>query len=204
MLREISRAKILMPLLFNMPYDFVFDLTPIAVKRLLNLLEREPIKRVAASLIPLGLSLSSAVRLVADLAEVEALNIYWREKFRESKRRALFLPHCSRGVGCRAELNPSIPTYKCAGCRESCLIKKAAEMAVERGYDVYIVPGGSCIPKIIRENKYDGVVGVACPEELILAAKILAKLGIPGQSIPLLKNGCANTTFNLEDLAAIL
>lgn len=187
-----------------MPYDFIFDLTPAAVRRLLSLLEKEPVRRVAASLIPLGLNLSSAVRLITDLAEIEALNVFWRDRFKRSKKRALFLPHCSRGAGCRAEFNPSVPTYRCVGCRDNCLVRRASEVAVERGYDVYIIPGGSCLPKIIREGGYDGVAGVACPDELILAAKLLTKIGIPGQSVPLLRNGCANTIFNLEDLMAIL
>lgn len=187
-----------------MPYDFIFNLTPATVRRLLSLLGREPIRKIAVSLIPFGLSLSSAVRLVADLAEIEMLNIYWREKFRKSKRRALFLPHCSRGTNCKANFIPDIPTYRCVGCKEDCLIKRATKLAVRRGYDVYIIPGGSCIPKIIGEKGYDGVVGVACPDELILASSLLAKLKIPGQAVSLLRNGCANTTFNIEDLAAIL
>ncbi|MEM2189678.1 MAG: DUF116 domain-containing protein [Nitrososphaerota archaeon] len=187
-----------------MPYDFTFDLTPAAVRGLLSLLGKEPVKRVAASLIPLGLSLSSAMRLIADLAEIEALNAYWRDEFKRSKRRALFLPHCSRRAGCRAELDPKTPSYVCAGCGAECIVMRAAGMASKRGYDVYIVPGGSCIPKIIREGGYDGAVGVACPSELILAAKALMSLKIPGQAVPLLKNGCANTTFSLEDLSSIL
>lgn len=187
-----------------MPYDFIFDLTPITVKRLLSLLGRKPVRSVAASLIPLGLSLSSAMRLTADLAEIWALNAYWREAFMRSKRRALFLPHCSRGIGCKAEFNPNIPSYRCSGCREGCAVRRAAEAASKRGYDVYIVPGGSCIPKIIKEGMYDGVVGVACPSELTLAARALVKLGVPGQAVPLLRNGCAGTTFDLEGLVAIL
>jgi hypothetical protein len=77
-------------------------------------------------------------------------------------------------------------------------------MGKQNGYDVYIVDGGSCIARIIEQNSYEAVAGIACPPELKLAAGYLEELGIPCQGIPLIKNGCVFTNFNIESLQKIL
>jgi hypothetical protein len=69
---------------------------------------------------------------------------------------------------------------------------------------VYVLPGGSCIHKILQKGAYEALVGVACGEEIKLAEGLLEKTGLPGQNVPLIKNGCANTTFNIRTLKAIL
>jgi len=56
----------------------------------------------------------------------------------------------------------------------------------------------------LKAKRYEGVVGVACGEEIKLGGEILAKMGIPGQAVPLIKNGCANTIFSLENLLNVL
>jgi len=77
-------------------------------------------------------------------------------------------------------------------------------LAEKKGYDVYILPGGSCVQKILKSRHYDGVVGVACGEEIRLSGETLSDLRVAGQAVPLIKNGCANTIFNLETLSNIL
>jgi len=51
---------------------------------------------------------------------------------------------------------------------------------------------------------YEGVVGVACCEEINLARDLSEKSEIAIQAIPLIKNGCSNTIFNLETLKMTL
>ena len=58
--------------------------------------------------------------------------------------------------------------------------------------------------KILKTSKYDGIVGVACGEETKISCELLQDTGVAGQAIPLIKNGCANTVFNLETLAKTL
>jgi hypothetical protein len=77
-------------------------------------------------------------------------------------------------------------------------------IAKKRGYDVYILPGGSCVSKILKIKNYEGVVGVACGEEIRLSGEILKCMDVTGQAVPLIKNGCANTVFNIEALTGIL
>jgi len=154
-----------------------------------------------------GLNLSDAVHLLEDLVDMEARNLLEREKFRKTKKRALFLPHCSRKFmdgRCKARFDESVPSYICGHCSPDCLINKAVSTAQKRGYDVYILPGGSCVSKILRLKQYEGVIGVACGEELRLAGEVLSQMNITGQAVPLLKNGCANTYFNIETLLKVL
>jgi hypothetical protein len=154
-----------------------------------------------------GLDLSDAVVLLEDLMDLQARNLLERERFAQTKKRVLFLPHCARKFmdnRCKAVFNPNMPSYVCGRCSQDCLVNKAVSVAMKKGYDVYVVPGGSCIPKILEAKGYEGVVGVACGEETRLSGELLGKMGLAGQAVPLIKNGCANTVFNIETLLKTL
>ena len=204
-----------------MPYKFNFDLTSISknfFKELLivaykantygmiGLKAKNLVKKFRLNEI-IGVDLSEAISLVEDLLTVYVKNIQYKPLFKSTNKRALFLPHCARKYmdsRCKAIFDPNVPTYICQACSEDCLVNRSSKIARERGYDVYVVPGGSCLPKILKEREYDGVVGVACSQELKLAASVLEKFGIPGQGVPLIRNGCSNTKFELEVLNSIL
>jgi len=204
-----------------MPYKFNFDLSKIprlffseitrvsyqrGMHRKVGRTAREIIKKFRFQEAT-GLELSDAVLLLEDLIEMQARNLLEREKFVQTKKRALFLPHCSRKYmdnRCRSTFNPDIPSYFCAHCSPDCLINKAVALAEKKGYDVYVLPGGSCVPKILRLRHYEGVVGVACGEEMRLGGETLKGMGKVGQAVPLVKNGCANTFFNFESLRKVL
>jgi hypothetical protein len=154
-----------------------------------------------------GLNVQDAVVLIQDLIDMQAANLIERGKFLETKKRALFLPHCSRKYmdsRCKAAFEPSLPSYVCAHCSPDCMVNKATVVASAKGYDVYVLPGGSCIPKILNTKKYEGVVGVACGEEVKLSGEVLNSMSVSGQAVPLLKNGCANTVFNIDTLIKTL
>lgn len=204
-----------------MPYRFTFDLTKVPrfffTELALMSYQKGMHKTVLNTLNDLilqfkiqeatGLNLSDAVLLIQDLIDLQAINTMQRCKFLQAKSRALFLPHCSRKYmdsRCKAEFNPDIPSYTCAHCSEDCLVNKADKIAKAKGYDVYLLPGGSCIPKILKVNHYEGIVGVACGEEMKLMAPLLNGMEVAGQAIPLIKNGCANTIFNMDTLLKVL
>jgi hypothetical protein len=154
-----------------------------------------------------GLNLSDALVVLQDLIDLQAINIMERGKFLETKKRALFLPHCARKFmdsRCKAMFNAEIPSYACAHCSADCLVNKADAYARKKGYDIYVLPGGSCIPKILKTTHYEGVVGVACGEEMKMMGPLLNGMDVTGQGIPLIKNGCANTIFNMDTLAKVL
>jgi hypothetical protein len=204
-----------------MPYKFSFDLSRIpqlffkevAIVAGKKNIHRK-IGRAARSLVEkfkvhelTGLDVSDAFMLLEDLIDIQIRNLSQRERFLKTKRRALFLPHCSRKYmdsRCKAEFDDKLPSYFCAHCSPDCLINQATVLAQQRGYDVYVLPGGSCIPNILQENFYEGVVGVACGEEIRLAADYFQSVSLVGQAVSLIKNGCANTTFNIERLKEIL
>ena len=204
-----------------MPYKFTFDLSPVPRfffreiarisyqkgmhKTLLNTLQ-DMIRRFKIQEAT-GLNLSDAVVVIQDMIDLQAVNLMGRQKFLQTKKRALLLPHCSRKYmdnRCKAMFDEKLPSYVCAHCSPDCLVNKADCLAKKRGYDVYVLPGGSCVTKILKSAKYEGVVGVACGEEIRISGEILQDTGVAGQAIPLIKNGCSNTVFNMESLAKTL
>ncbi len=204
-----------------MPYKFTFDLSRIprfffaeitkvsyqrGMHEKMGRAAREMIKRFKIQEAT-GLDLSDAVVLLEDLIDLQSRNLVEKRRFMQSRKRVLFLPHCSRKYmdsRCRAAFDPNIPSYVCAHCSQDCLINKAASFAEKKGYDVYVLPGGSCVPKILKSKHYEGAVGVACGEEVKLSGELLNGMGVAGQAVPLIKNGCASTVFNLESLFRVL
>jgi hypothetical protein len=204
-----------------MPYKFTFDISKaphhffaevalasyqkgvhkVFLKTLQDIIKKFRIQEAT------GLDLQDAVVIIQDLIDLQAWNLMQRRKFLQTKKRVLFLPHCSRKYmdsRCRAIFEPSLPSYVCAHCSPDCNVNRADRVAKEKGYDVYVLPGGSCMPKILKAKKYEGAVGVACGEEVKMSTDLLNSMNVAGQTVPLLKNGCANTVFNLETLTKTL
>ena len=154
-----------------------------------------------------GLNLAEAITLVEDFLEVQNANNIQREMFKKADKKALLIPHCARSYmdrRCMADFNPEIPSYACNGCQKDCLVNQVVNLGKQKGIDVYIIPGGSCAEKILRDKNYNGVIGIACGSELKMVLDLLKKLDIPGQGVFLTKNGCANTKLNLNSLKEIL
>jgi hypothetical protein len=204
-----------------MPYRFDFDLSNISktlFKEVAKVAaEKEMHRKLGKSARELatklriqeatGLNVSDALTLIEDLVDIQVKNISEKERFQKAQKKALFLPHCARKYmdnRCKAQFNPDIPSYICAHCSPDCLVNRAIQLAKEKYYDVYILPGNSCTEKIVKNNNYDGVLGVACTEELRLGGEYLKKIGVTGQALSLLKNGCANTKFNMDSLNALM
>jgi len=204
-----------------MPYKFTFDLSKVprfffkeiaragyqkgmhrtVFKTLQEIIRKFKIQEAT------GLNLSDAIVVIQDLVDMQARNLLERGRFTQTRKRAIFLPHCSRKYmdnRCKASFDPNVPSYTCAHCSPDCLVNRADSLARKRGYDVYILPGGSCISKILKTKSYEGVVGVACGEEMRMGGEILRSMNVAGQAIPLIKNGCAKTIFSIETLAKTL
>jgi hypothetical protein len=154
-----------------------------------------------------GLNVNDALVLLEDMVDIQIKNVSQLEKFQKAGKKALLLPHCSRKYmdnRCKARFDQTIPSYICAHCSPDCQVNRATQLAKEKKYDVYILPGGSCVEKITKNNKYDGILGVACTEELRIGGAYLKNIGVAGQALPLVKNGCANTKFNLDTLNVLM
>jgi hypothetical protein len=204
-----------------MPYKFTFDISKapqhffielaivgnqmgmqkVFEKTLQELISKFRIQEVT------GLDIQDAVVLIQDLLKMQTLNLVQKQEFLQTKNRALFLPHCCRKYmdsRCQAIYDANLTSYVCAHCSPDCFVNKAERVAKEKGYDVYVLSGGSCMPNILKQKKYEGVVGVACGPEVMMSGEKLSSLGLAWQSVPLLKNGCANTFFNMETLMKTL
>jgi uncharacterized protein len=205
-----------------MPYKFIFDLSQVPRLFFTELATISYQKGMHHRLIKnvqvinkkfriqemTGLNLSEALILLEDLIDLQAINALEREKFAHTKKRALFLPHCSRkymdSQFCKAIFDSEVPSFTCAHCSADCQVNNAWNLAAKKNYDVYLLAGGSCIPKILKDRGYDGVVGVACGDEIKMLGPLLSSMNIAYQAIPLIKNGCVNTIFNMDLLEKAL
>lgn len=204
-----------------MPYSFIYDFNRLSqgvFKQLFGLAYETRLHKIiglnAKKLVKIfkideatGLNLADAITLVEDFIEVQATNQSQRERFEKAKRKALLIPHCARSHmdrRCMADFNPNVPSYDCKGCQPDCTINQVTSIGRAKGYDVYVIPGGSCAEKILKDKQYEGVIGVACGMELKMAIGLLKKLNVAGQGVFLTKNGCANTNLNLETLEKVL
>jgi hypothetical protein len=134
-------------------------------------------------------------------------NSLQKEQFLQTQKRAVFLPHCCRKYmdsRCHATFDTVTSSYTCNHCSPDCLVHRATVLSGQQHYDIYVLPGASCVRKIFQKKHYEGVVGVACTDELKMASAILDQHNINAQGIPLIKNGCSETRFNFETLEQIL
>ncbi len=204
-----------------MPYKFSFDLSRIPkafFRELASITNKKSLHRKLGGQIRqlaekfkiqeiTGLEVSDALVLVEDLVDIYVRNLSETQRFHKTKKRAILLPHCARKFmdnRCQARFNPEIPSYSCGHCAEDCRVNQATRLAEKSGYDVFVLAGSSCVPQILKKNGYEGIIGVACSHELKMGGDYLQQLGLTGQAIPLTKNGCANTKFNLETLKNIM
>jgi hypothetical protein len=194
----------------NLPEEITNEIVEFCEKRTKNI----KINDVAEKLVKKykidkinGLSYEESVTLIKDILMIQINNNILENYFFKANKKALFLPHCCRKYmdsNCKAAFKQETASYECQHCSEDCMVSQATKYAKQEGYDVYILPGASCLNKIFSKNRYEAIVGVACTDEIKLATKSLKKLKIPSQAIPLLKNGCAGTYFSIKTLKNIL
>ena len=118
-----------------------------------------------------------------------------KERFKEipAEKTLIFLPHCLRHKDCPATLQKEgLNCTECGLCSIGVIKKKAEPM----GYKLYIVPGSSFVKKIVMENKFEAVLGVACHEDLNQTMMLLSDF-CP-QGVLLEKTGCFETKVNVK------
>ena len=113
-------------------------------------------------------------------------------------QRVVLLPQCLRAKDCPAEMGKY--GYECQQCGR-CNIAKIMQMTKDLGYKgTFILPGGSLAQKILLELKPRASLGVACSKELVLGSYLCEKVGVIGQGVKLLKEGCINTIVDMKIL----
>lgn len=111
-------------------------------------------------------------------------------------QRVVVLPQCLRAKDCPAQIGKY--GYECQQCGR-CSIAKIMQQAKELGYKgIFILPGGSLAQKILLELKPKASLGIACAKELVLGSYLCEKVGVIGQGVELLKDGCINTVVDMK------
>jgi len=126
----------------------------------------------------------------------ELLNRSFREKYQLTDKRAVLLPACMRfrhAEKCKAVFRNF--DYICSGCDENCTINRLTQKGRKENYAVYIIPHSGDFSKWLKTwavDKNIGVIGVACPLNLIKGGLELRALDIPSQCVLLDYCGCNN------------
>ena len=134
--------------------------------------------------------------LIDDIA-IKVRNDLNKEQYKKipADKTLIFLPHCLRHKDCPATLQKEgLNCTECGLCSIGVIKKKAEPM----GYKLYIVPGSSFVKKIVMENKFQSVLGVACHEDLNQMMMLLSDF-YP-QGVLLDKTGCFETKVNVKQV----
>ena len=149
----------------------------------------------AAESIGKSLGLSEAL---IQFAHVELRNAVYEPEFKKIpfSERALFLPHCSRNSKtCKATSDEE--GFHCKHCG-GCDISKAVKIAKKLGYtQIFMVPGGSMVKKMLEKYKPKAAIGVSCFHEAIMAFELTKQVKVIPQVVLLIKDGCKDTLLNL-------
>ncbi len=154
-----------------------------------------------------------ARRVLAEMGEsvgyagwtmVALASAFWREQVAAvpPEKRLLLLPHCLRDAEqCKGQYRPL--GLVCRGCGACELMGLRAE-ARRQGYRVMIAEGSPAVMKIILGGHVDALLGVACLDVLEKTLDKILLSGVPCMAVPLLSNGCHNTTAELESIRRMI
>lgn len=133
-----------------------------------------------------------------DEIQIEIRNAVILDKFKAIKNgRILLGPKCMRHPECKARCDPRIG-YICLDCGK-CSYMRLKKECEKYGYKLYIAPGSSFVKNIIKSQKPKAIVGIGCYGELNDYMHKVSRF-VPGQGVPLLRDGCFNTEVNLEEV----
>jgi hypothetical protein len=118
-------------------------------------------------------------------------------------KRIVFVPHCMRDVAACTAVDKG-GYYTCAECG-GCKINALSKLVKQLNYKaLYIAKGGRTIEKIVKEEKPEAVVGIACFVEGDHAFKMFKDAHAALQFVPLTKDGCTATNTDLAEVERVL
>jgi len=132
---------------------------------------------------------------MVDHIGVEVRNKVNEKKFNEiePKEKILVFPHCLRNPKCEAILDETGLVCNCCGKCAIGIIKPKAE---KMGYKSFVIPGSTFVKKIVENNKFKSVIGVACYEDLNLTMMKLSDY--TPQGVLLSRSGCFKTKVDIK------
>ena len=125
-------------------------------------------------------------------------NEVWRERVASIpyRKRLLLMPQCLRSVkDCQAEMDEF--GLICARCG-SCVIDMLQGEAERLGYVVMVAEGSPMVMALIESGQVEAVIGVSCLSVLEEVFPYMEAGAVPGMAIPLLQDGCADTSVDVE------
>lgn len=106
------------------------------------------------------------------------------------------LPQCMRNTK-KCKAREAGPLYICQRCG-MCQIDEIIGLAEKQGYgSVYILKGGRAVNEIMKKEKPEAVLGIACGWEGYLGLKETNRLKVTAEFVPLLKDGCSDTEVSI-------
>lgn len=148
------------------------------------------------------------------MLEIELLTREYRGRFRSSRIRLAFLPHCLRDWSreCKSEVEGH--DYVCRGCAKECQVNEVSKILRLRGVTPYLWRTAD-LEQLFRDVRGRagelGVLGIACIPELIRGMRLCRRHDIPVVGLPLNANRCArwmgtfyDNSVNLDQLERIL
>jgi len=133
-----------------------------------------------------------------DFVTVLVSNAAWGETLAgiPFERRLLLLPQCLRDKEhCQAEVDEF--GLLCRHCGR-CVIHDLQTEAERLGYVVLVAEGTTVVMSLIQEGKIEAVIGVGCLAGLERIFPYTEAAAVPGLAIPLLNDGCAYTSADLD------
>jgi hypothetical protein len=128
------------------------------------------------------------------MLEIELMNRASGERFRTTRRKLAFLPHCLRDLEANCRAAPVDIDYACRGCSFQCNVNAVSSLLRQNGIEPYLWMQAN-LKALFREMKGKegglGVLGIACVPELVRGMRMCAKLDVPVMGIPLNANRCA-------------
>ena len=125
-------------------------------------------------------------------------NAIWRPVVSATpfERRIFLLPQCLRKAAhCEAQQDElGLLCRECGNCSIAGLLRVAENL----GYVALVTEGTTITSRIIESGKVDAVIGVGCMDVLQKMFAAVSKYSIPSIGIPLLTNGCVDTTVDIE------
>jgi len=125
-------------------------------------------------------------------------NETWRDTLAKIpySKRLLLLPKCLRNhEKCQGEFDQY--GLICDHCG-NCMIDNLKRQAEKLGYAVLVAEGSPIVMSLIASGKVEAVVGVSCLSVLERTFPYMEAGAVPGIAIPLLKDGCIDTTVDAD------
>jgi geranylgeranyl pyrophosphate synthase len=112
------------------------------------------------------------------------------------ERRLLLLPQCLRNTQtCSAAIDAyGLTCDACGGC----VINEFLAEADRLGYVTLVAEGSALVMSLIETGKVEAIIGVSCLDALEQVFPYMEAGAIPGLAIPLLHDGCENTTLDAD------